>query len=313
MNRILLTGATGFLGRHCLQVLSAQGDEVHAVSSKVPAETASGAEWHEADLLDPRQAVELIASVRPTHLLHLAWYVVPGKYWNSLENFRWVQASLTLLEAFYVNGGQRIVMAGTCAEYDWKYGYCSEQITPVSPSTMYGVCKNSLQKMLTAFSRETGLSSAWGRIFYLYGPHEHSDRLVPSVIRSVEQGKRVPCTHGNQVRDFLYVKDVADAFVTLLGSQVTGPVNIASGRPVFLKDVIYKIARRMGRDDLIELGAIPTPANDPNFLVADVKRLSDEVGWQPQYDLNSGLENTLSWWREQFKTDHPQMVLDKRP
>ena len=297
MKRVLLTGATGFIGRHCLRFLSASGYEVHAVSSRVPNGNQSGVQWHQVDLLDVGQATELIATVGPTHLLHFAWYAVPGQYWSSLENFRWVQASLGLLQAFEKAGGRRVVMAGTCAEYDWTYGYCSEQRTPLLPSGAYGACKHSMQIMLDGFARQTGISAAWGRIFFLYGPHEHSDRLVPSVISSALKREPIRCSHGSQIRDFLHVQDVASAFVALLNSDVSGPVNIASGRPVVLKDIIHKLAAMLGQQNLVELGAVHTSASEPPLLVADVARLSNEVGWRPTYDLDHGLDQTICWWK----------------
>ncbi len=297
MKRVLLTGATGFIGRHCLPLLSARGGEVHAVSCKAPQPNQLDVNWHQADLLDSQQVSNLIAKVQPTHLLHFAWFAVPGKYWTALDNFRWVQASLDLLQAFAQYGGQRVVMAGTCAEYDWKYGYCSERVTPLLPASVYGSCKHSLHLMLEAFAAQTGLSAAWGRIFFVYGPHEHPSRLVPSVIGSLLRGEKALCSHGNQIRDFLPVWDVAQACVTLLDSQVSGAVNIASGQPVALREIIYKIAEKMGLPDLIHLGYLPTPASDTHLLVADVSRLTDEVGWSPSSDLDAGLEKTIEWWR----------------
>ncbi|WP_017715484.1 NAD-dependent epimerase/dehydratase family protein [Kamptonema formosum] len=297
MKRVLLTGATGFIGRHCLPLLSARAGEVHAVSRKAPQPNRQDINWHQADLLDSQQVSNLIAKVQPTHLLHFAWFAVPGKYWTALENFRWVQASLDLLQAFAQYGGQRVVMAGTCAEYDWRYGYCCERVTPLLPASAYGICKHALHLMLEAFSAQTGLSAAWGRIFFVYGPHEHPCRLVPSVICSLLRGEKAHCSHGNQIRDFLPVWDVAQACVTLLESQVSGAVNIASGQPVALREIIYKIAEKMGRPDLIHLGSLPTPASDTHLLVADVSRLTDEVGWSPSSDLDAGLEKTIEWWR----------------
>ena len=300
MKRVLLTGATGFIGRHCLPLLVARDYEVHAVSSKQPEDASPGVEWHHADLLDSRQSSELVARVRPTHLLHFAWFATPGKYWTALENLRWVQASLGLLREFGLRRGGRVVMAGSCAEYDWNYGYCSEQTTPLRPSTLYGTCKHSLQLMLDAYATQTGISAAWGRIFFLYGPHEYPGRLVASVIRSVLQGESARCSHGNQIRDFLYVQDAAEAFVALLESDVAGPVNIASGRPVALKDIVYKIANLLNAQDLIQLGTVPAPPNEPQLLVADVRRLTCEVGWSPKYDLPAGLGHTIAWWQQQL-------------
>lgn len=306
MKKILLTGATGFIGRHCLPLLSARGYEVHAVSTRGSLDGSSVIHWHKVDLLNSLQLQDLVADVMPSHLLHFAWYAVPGKYWASLENIRWVQSSLELLQAFVKNGGDRAVMAGTCAEYDWKYGYCSEKVTPLAPSTLYGTCKHSLQIMLDSFSKQTGLSTAWGRIFSLYGPYEHQDRLTSSVIRSLLMGERARCSHGNQIRDFLYVKDVADAFVALLESSVEGPVNIGSGRPIILKNIIRKISGKIINRDHIEFGAVPVSSDDPPLLVADIRRLTKEVNWEPKYSLDRGLDETISWWEKFLEDDAPK-------
>jgi nucleoside-diphosphate-sugar epimerase len=115
------------------------------------------------------------------------------------------------------------------------------------------------------------------------------------------QGKPARCSHGNQIRDFLYVQDVADAFVALVESNVSGPINIASGRPVALKDVVYRIARKLDRPDLVCLGVIPVPENEPHLLIADTTRLSNEVGWFPNYDLDHGLKEAISWWANQLE------------
>jgi len=299
VKRVLLTGATGFIGRHCLPPLLANGYEVHAVASQAPREDIPEVFWHQIDLMDVSRISKLVVDVQPTHLLHLAWFTVPGKYWTSSENLRWVRASLDLLQVFAQHGGQRVVMAGSCAEYDWRYGYCSEQVTPLIPSTLYGYCKHSLQIVLNAFAEQAGLSAAWGRVFFLYGPHEHRTRLVPSVVNAVLWGESARCSHGEQIRDFLYVQDVADAFVALLESRVSGAVNIASGHPIKLEDIVYRIAEKVGRQDLIQLGTLPVSANEPPLLVADVSRLSSEVGWSPRYDLDTGLEQTIGWWKTQ--------------
>jgi nucleoside-diphosphate-sugar epimerase len=205
--------------------------------------------------------------------------------------------SLALLEKFTSNGGKRIVMAGTCAEYDWKYGYCSEHVTPLVPETFYGTCKHSLQVMMTAFSEQAGLSEAWGRIFFLYGPREHPDRLVSSVIRALLFNQPARCSHGNQIRDYLYVEDVSDAFVALLESDVQGPVNIASGHPIALREIIHKIAKKLDREDLVQLGALGSPPNEAPLLIANVNRIFNEVGWKPNWDLDRGLDETIDWWK----------------
>jgi nucleoside-diphosphate-sugar epimerase len=298
MKKVLVTGATGFIGQYCLPLLLERGFEVHAVTSRDLNEAVSDIYWYRADLLDSEQAKRVMIKVKPSHLLHLAWYTVPGEYWTSTENLRWIKASMDFLEAFAGCGGHRVVPAGTCAEYDWKYGFCSEENTPLRPSTLYGACKHALQTISGAFSAQMGLSSAWGRIFFIYGPHEHTQRFVSSVILSVLKGEPIPCSHGNQVRDFLYVEDVASAFVALLESHVQGPVNIGSGRPIALKTVVGRIGEKLGRPDLIRLGKKAASPGDPMLLTADTRKLREDVKWTLQYDLDSGLDSTIQWWKD---------------
>ncbi|MCX5815854.1 MAG: NAD(P)-dependent oxidoreductase [Proteobacteria bacterium] len=297
MKRVLVTGANGFIGRHAIPLLIEKEFEVHCVDIKLPEEKQPYINWYNIDLMDSGKMMVLMSDIKPTHLLHFAWFAVPGKYWTSIENIRCVEGSLNLLRAFQKSGGQRIVMAGTCAEYDWRYGYCSEHITPLVPLTLYGTCKNALQHILKDFSQVTGLSSAWGRIFFLYGPHENPNRLVSSVILNLIQGKTAPCSHGNQIRDFLYVEDVASAFVSLLESDVRGTVNIASGKPTSLKEMIYGVADMLEKHALVQLGAVSTPQSEPPVLLADVSRLNREVGWHPQVSMVDGLRKTVEWWK----------------
>lgn len=297
MKRVLITGATGFIGQHCLPLLTELGYDVHGVTAKPIPDQAHGVQWHRADLLDLEACTALIREVQPTHLLHLAWFVEPGAYWSSLENLRWVQASLQMLRAFASYRGQRVVIAGTCAEYDWTYGYCSEAVTPLVPTTLYGTCKHSLRLIAEASSAQLRLSTAWGRIFFLYGPGERPQRLIASTIRALLSEEPARCTHGQQIRDLLFVCDVAAAFVALLDSEVKGAVNIASGVPVTLKSVVNRIADKLNRHELIQFGALATPADEPGLLVADVNRLVGEVGWRARYTLDEGLDETIEWWR----------------
>jgi nucleoside-diphosphate-sugar epimerase len=299
MKRVLVTGASGFLGRHCLPLLRNHDYEIHAVSSRqIDATANTEVSRHVANLLDAKQVQDLIDEIRPTDLLHLAWYTVPGKYWQATENLEWLAASLMLVRLFTEQGGERAVIAGTCAEYEWREGSCSEQTTVLAPATLYGTSKHALQLVLAAYAKEVGLSTAWGRLFFPYGPHERPERFVPSVIRALLGNRPAQCSHGNQKRDFLFVEDAAAAMVALLDSKVSGPVNIGSGEPVALRDVAYKIGNLLNRSELLRFGEVPVAPDDPPLLVADVTRLEKEVGWTPQYDLDRGLRKTLEWWQQ---------------
>jgi len=299
MKRILVTGAKGFIGRHCLPVLLSKNYEVHAVTSQKAAPTSS-LKWHTANLLNADETRHLINQVKPTHLLHFAWVTEPGKYWTALENFEWVQAGLTLMMEFSKYGGQRAVIAGSCAEYDWAKGLCCEETTPLRPTTVYGTCKHAFQLLVSSYASQVGISCAWGRIFHLYGPEEAPSRLVASTIRSLLNNQSALCTHGNQTRDFLHVEDAASAFTAILESVATGPINIGSGQPITIKDLVIRIGEKLHKKELISLGAIPSSDSDPPLLLPQTSRLHQEVGWAPQYDLETGLTHTINWWKENF-------------
>jgi nucleoside-diphosphate-sugar epimerase len=263
-----------------------------------------GAALHRADLLDPESIDALIATVRPTHLLHFAWIAAPGVYWTSAENSRWVDAGTRLAQRFFSSGGRRAVMAGSCAEYDWtRVGVCREESSPLADSAAaaapYAAAKLAMHRSLARLGVQFGASTAWGRIFFQFGPGEHASRLVPSVIRSLLAGREALCSPGTQVRSFLHVADVGDAFAALLDSPLQGAVNVGSGERLSVAALTGAIAAQIGRPDLVRLGAIPLQAGEPALLVPDLARLHGELGWRPRFDLESALADTIAWWRRQ--------------
>jgi nucleoside-diphosphate-sugar epimerase len=309
--RVLVTGAGGFIGRWSVPALLGLGYEAHAVLSgsraRDPPEQLRGAKIHVADLLDGAHIDDLLSEVKPTHLLHFAWIATPGLYWQSADNFRWVSASEHLVRSFRLHGGRRVMMAGSCAEYDWsRAGICDEKDSLLADESSialspYAGCKIALQRKLAEFGRLEHLSTAWGRIFFQFGPHEHPDRLVPFVIRNLLLNREAPCSHGSQVRSFLHVADVGAAFAAVLDSEFEGPVNIGSDERIALADLLNRIGRQIGRPDLVRLGARPTAPGEPPLLVPEIRRLRDEVLWQPRFTLNEGLSDTIAWWRDRLR------------
>ncbi len=306
--RVLVTGAGGFIGRHSLEPLRAAGYEVHAAFSNkaLGANETSHAHMHRAELLDPDAINSLIRAVRPTHLLHFAWIATPGLYWNSAENLRWLDASQHLLRSFKDGGGMRAVMAGSCAEYDWsRVDICRERSSPLADASgtavgAYAKCKLAMQRALEEFGRAHDLSAAWGRIFFQFGPGEHPQRLVASVIIDLLSGREALCSHGRQIRSFLHVADVGRAFAALLDSDIEGPVNIGSGERISIAELLGRIARTIGHPDLLKLGARRPLPSEPDVLLPDIARLREEVGWTPRLTLDQGIANTIDWWRERL-------------
>jgi nucleoside-diphosphate-sugar epimerase len=305
---VVVSGAGGFIGRWSVPRLIARGYEVHAVAAHAPGRELpaqlSGAEIHYADLLRKESVDALMHGVRPSHLLHFAWIATPGAYRTSPENRRWLAASQHLLQSFQGNGGMRAVMAGSCAEYDWsRVGVCNERSSPLADdggaaSTPYAECKIAMQRALATFGSVRHLSTAWGRIFFQFGPDEHPDRLVAHVIMNLLSGREALCTHGRQVRSFLHVADVGSAFAALLDNVTEGPVNMGSPDRISVAGLLEEIAAQIGRPELVRLGVRSAPPSEPLLLVPDVERLYNEVGWRPEFGLHDAIADTISWWRQ---------------
>lgn len=295
---VIITGATGFIGRHCVVSARRAGYEVHAVSSReCPPRTSAGVIWHQADLLEVGAARTLSTEVHATHLLHAAWIAKPGAFWTSEDNLRWVVSSIELFREFFANGGKRVLGVGTCAEYARTAQDCREDVTPLGPNTIYGRAKLAVSLALEAAAAVAAGSAAWARLFFPYGPGEPPERLIPSVIRGVLAGRKVECSHGRQVRDFIYVEDVADALLAILSSDATGPFNVATGCALTLREVVAVICGKIGGAELIEFDARPAPACDPGRVVGDPSRLARELGWQPAYSIDAGIERAIAAWR----------------
>ena len=301
--RVLLTGASGFIGYHAIAPLLQKGFEVVACYNRRKPPEIAGVTWMQANLLDDAGIKSLIEAAKASHLLHCAWYVEPGKMIGDVLNFHWVRHSLQLLHHFRENGGKRCVIAGSCYEYDWRFGYCNEALTPAVANTFYGNAKNSLREAFQGYCRATGLTGCWGRAFFLYGPRENPQRLVSSLAKALLSGKEAPSSHGLQIRDYLHVQDVSDALVALVASDANGVYNIGSGKATTLRNIIETVGRIAGKSELLRIGALPARANDAPLVVADIEKIRTEVGWQPRIGLEEGLASTVEWWRRELATE----------
>jgi nucleoside-diphosphate-sugar epimerase len=297
--RVAVTGAGGFVGRHVVEALIRQGHHVEAAVGKRPAPAIAAVNQTRVDLLNPTAAARWVHAARPDRLLHAAWYAVPGQYWTSLENERWLEASRTLFESAAEAGCRRIVGVGSCAEYLWDGTPSSEAHTPIRPATLYGRAKNQTRLALEQTARSRGMSWSWARLFFLFGPYEPPSRLVPSVIRSLLQGETAACSEGSQERDFLYVRDAAAALVALLERDVTGPVNVASGTPIAVRTLVERLVARAG-GGRVEFGALPTRSEEPARIVADVTRLRAEVGWTHETELDAALDASIAFEKQRI-------------
>ncbi len=300
--RVLLTGAAGFIGSHVARLALAEGHEVVALvrpgrSLRRLEDVRERLRFLEGDL---RGASALEAPLRasvPDVCLHLAWYAEPGsaRLW-ARENLDCLAGSLVLLRILRDSGCPRLMIGGTSTEYDASTDRVSES-SPIRPANLYSATKHSLYLTASHFDDCGGWSVAGARVFSVFGPWEDPRRLVPFVISKLLVGEECELTHGEQIRDYSHVEDVASALWAIAKSPLVGAVNVGSSQPVSVASVAERLGDLLGRRDLLRFGVRHAPSDDPPFLVAGTDRLRNEVDWRPRYDLDSGLAHTLNWWR----------------
>ncbi|BAG00915.1 MAG: NAD(P)-dependent oxidoreductase [Microcystis sp. M54BS1] len=300
--KVLITGASGFVGSHVARLLVAEGCEVHVLVRE------SSNRWRiqdilpsmylwQSDLVAFENVNTYLQEIKPELCIHLAWYAVPGKYLNSQENLDSIQASINLLSQLAELGCKRFVGIGTCFEYDLSLGYLSES-SLTKPITLYAATKVALSTILQQFAQITEMEVAWIRLFYQYGPMEDERRLIPGIISSLLRDEVVKTTKGEQIRDFLHIEDVASAIWAVAKSNVSGVVNVGSGQPVTVGQIALELGNLLGKPDLIHLGALPYRPNDPMFICANNELLRKKTDWTQKYNLTTGLKNTIKWYKD---------------
>jgi len=287
LKRVLITGATGLIGKEAIQPLLDAGFEVYALT--IDKNSDNRVNWVEANIFDFDEIKKVFEKVKPQYLLHFAW-ITSGDYLTSDINYKLVDASLNMLEQFHKNGGERAVFAGTCFEYEFKAEPLKES-DKTNPKTVYAKCKNELRKKAQEYCIQNGISFGWGRIFYVYGHGENEKRLTANVIKSIKEGRKILITAGRLIKDYMYTKDIAGAFVKFLDSGVEGIVNICTGKPVSIKDFVEKITSKIGGSNLVEF--IDDCANQPPVITGDNSRLINEVGYKIKYDTDKALSEII--------------------
>jgi len=268
--KILLTGGTGFVGRHLLRELLQRGNHVACVvrpnSAKIILPDSAvhlietddlfseSVGWWERQLQD----IELV--------VHAAWFVEPGEYLQSPKNLSCLQGTLTLARACIASRTRKFVSIGTCFEYDLADGALSVE-TPLNPKTLYAASKASTFLLLTEIAKVYDLEFLWCRLFYLFGEGEDERKLVRSIRKSLSEGTLVSLGSGKHIRDFIDVTAAADKIVDAALSSTVGPINICSGVPQTVKEIAINIATEYGRVDLLRFGSREDNTFDPPMVV----------------------------------------------
>ena len=266
--RILITGATGFVGQKIIQALIKNNQKITVIARKSSREKIPhGINIIEIEDLWSESRDRLIEALqRIDILIHSAWYTEPGKYLTSPLNIDCLMGTIRLAQAFVEAGGKRFVGIGTCFEYDLSYRILSIN-TPLNPNTLYAACKVSTFQVLSQFLPTKNVEFLWCRLFYLYGEGEDPRRLVPYLKQCLSSGEVAKLTSGNQIRDFLDVEEAGKMVVDAALNSTQGPLNICSGIPITVRQLAEQLADEFGRRDLLKFGARPDNLVDPPCIV----------------------------------------------
>lgn len=298
-NRVLLTGASGFVGRQILSALVGAGVQVIALARRIPPDCGIEACWLAADLHDTATLRTVMTEFRPTICVHSAWSVKERDFWRSDDNLDWVSSSLNLAKTFVQTGGRRFVGVGTQAEYVDSGGICIEGSTATPGSSLYGIAKDSARCLIQKYCRDRDVAFAWTRIFSVFGAGEEIYKLVPSVIRSIARNEDALISSGRAVRDFIDVRDVGEAIARVALSNFEGPVNIGTGTGVTIADMATRIASLMNRPNRLRIGALPDRPDEAGLLIAEITRLRDEIGVVFNRSLDSSLLDAIAYWTKE--------------
>lgn len=312
----LITGATGFVGRHLVAALAGHLEglpparprrprRIHAVcgttDSRFDGVDPAAVTAHRVDLTDGLAVQALMETVRPHELFHLAWFNGESADRDAdPANFDWVAASENLVEAFARAGGRRAITAGSHREYGSGGGVLAEHEL-ADPDTVYGRCKlDAGFRALTLSAEYDHLSVAVARLFSVLGRFRDPDRWVSTIIEPVLGGQPAELALRGPRRDYLHAWDVALGLIALAESDLTGFVNIGRGRSADAEEVALTIGHALGRPDLLWFGSRSERSGGADEFTADVTRITRATGWQPLLDLPAAADDVVRWWSSEL-------------
>jgi nucleoside-diphosphate-sugar epimerase len=287
MNRkVLILGCSGEVGSRVTLLLLKYGFTVHGVSgSKLCKINDRNHFCKKINLLDPRVSLNL-DELKPDVMVHTAWVTTPGVFWESPINDEWVKASKKIIQEFEQSGGKYLVVTSTCAEYSWETPKPLSETSETNPKLNYGKSKLELLNWM----KGSKIPFLWTRTFFQFGLNEPIGRLIPSMVDSMLAGKEFEVQNPNDIRDFVYISDVAEVLSTLICKEQLGIVNIGTGNGLDISSVAQKIVDQIGHENLVRYSASTQPAS---VVVSNPNRLLSIVGKYSWTPIDKAISETI--------------------
>jgi len=301
--RVLVTGASGFVGANLARRLLNDGPQhnpwrVQEIRDQVTV--------HQGDVSDLQAVEKAMAAAKPEWVFHLAAH---GAYPDQKDFDQMVATNVrgtaNLLRAAEQSEVEAFVSAGTSSEYGYKDHAPSEDEW-LEPNSDYAVTKAAATHMSRLAATATGARIATLRLYSAYGPYEEPRRLVPTLIVQGLAGKLPPLVNPDIARDYVHVEDISSAFVLVAATpnQEPGVVyNVGSGVQTTLRQIVDATRRLLKVEAAPVWGSMPERSWDTNVWVSNPARITTQLGWTPRHDLESGLRQTIDWFKQ-----HPDQL-----
>ena len=306
---VLVFGADGFIGRWVSRGLAQQGARLfQAAFNRASAQATlqkcqAVGEIIEIDITQHQAVDELLRRVRPVIVFNLAGYGVSQLERDAAQYYRvnaeFVEHICQTLVDITIPGwsGRALVHAGSALEYGTLNGDLAED-SPPNPTTIYGRTKLAGTHHIQRFGQQNGLKGVTARLFTVYGPGEHPERLLPSLMRAAGDGSVLPLTGGQQERDFTYVEQVAEGLLRLglAEAQPGEVVNLATGRLTSVRSFVQTAAKLLQMDEAqLNFNALPTRPEEMQHAPVNVQRLLSLTGWLPTLEITEGIIRTIQF------------------
>jgi nucleoside-diphosphate-sugar epimerase len=303
--RCLVTGASGHLGSYLTKRLVEAGAQVFVLVRPESdlwrlAGVVDRVRVLRAGLSDLKSIEPDINQARPEAVFHLAWAGVTGAFKESREQVTSnVTGSLELFEAVREAGCKLWVGVGSQAEYGLHNSVLDED-TPASPVTAYGTGKLAVGLLTKKLCELAGMRYVWMRLLATYGPKDDERHLIPATIKRLLAGERPALTPGEQIWDYLYVEDAAEAIhLAALMPDAEGVFNLGSGEGRPVREIIEHARDLIDPSLPLGFGEMPYPPGQAMRLETSIDRLRAATGWRPRVGLDKGLRRTIEWYRSQ--------------
>lgn len=288
--KILVTGATGLIGKELIVPLKERGFDIYAMTID-KCNRNNNVNWINCNIFNYREVQKVCTEINAKYLLNMAWCTT-GDYLTSPINYDFLNAGINLIKSFIQNGGERILLIGTCFEYNFTNKPLKETDSLDTKKTVYTFCKDILHQVAEFYCKSNKVSFAYGRIFYAYGRQENKTRLTGMLINELSNNNLVIIKNSSLLRDYMYSKDIANALVCLLDSNVENSVNICTGQAISIKDFALHIAKKIGKEHLLVLKN--KPELQAPLILGDNTKLIKDVGYKIKYSLDMAIDDILN-------------------